>query len=73
MTDVIKTELAQINSQIDYAWSGVNSIEQWVQSQSKSAPFINNEAPEIGKDMAQMQKLAASNHKGEVSEHNVQQ
>ena len=59
MTDAIKTELAQINSQIDYAQSGVNSIEQWIQTQCKSAAFINNVASGAGKDMALVQKPAA--------------
>ena len=72
MTDAIKTELAQINSQIDYALSGVNSIHQWVQSQSQIESGMKDEAPGRVQDMDKKQNLVASNHE-EVAEQKAQQ
>ena len=72
MTDAIKTELAQINSQIDYALSGVNSIQQWVQSQSQIESGMKGEAPGRVQDMDKEQNLVASNHE-EVAEQKAQQ
>ena len=72
MTDAIKTELAQINSQIDYALSGVNSIQQWVQSQSQIESGMKDEAPGRVQDMDKKQNLVASNHE-EVAEQKAQQ
>ena len=72
MTDAIKTELAQINSQIDYALSGVNSIQQWVQSQSQIESGMKGEAPGRVQDTDKKQNLVASNHE-EVAEQKAQQ
>ena len=72
MTDAIKTELAQINSQIDYALSGVNSIQQWVQSQSQIESGMKDEAPGRVQDTDKEQNLVASNHE-EVAEQKAQQ